>query len=198
MRIIDCEQGTDDWLWAKLGVVSASDFGDVLCKGEGRKKYMRKLAAEYLRRDRDTSFSSPAMQRGIELEPRACAEYERLMGVTVRQVGFILRDDGWVGCSPDRLVGDEGLLEVKCPYGSTQIYYLEREKLPSVYKPQVHGQMLITGRKWCDFFSYCPGMKSFRLRVERDEEYIAKLNRELDKFVKELQDMIDKHSTSEF
>lgn len=130
------------------------------------------------------------MNHGTENEPYAIAAYESIKGIKTRQVGFVLPDDHdrW-GCSPDRLVGDDGLLETKCPKPETLIAYHVEGVFPVEYKPQVQGQLMITGREWCDFMAYHPELAPFLIRVERDEDYIAKMQEALEEFCDRLDEL---------
>lgn len=199
MQIIDCQQGTDEWFEAKLGVVSTSNFSKVLNKGSGRKLYMRKLAAERLTGVTQVSYSDGNMEAGQTLEPAARGYYELLHDCIVDEVGFVKRDE-WTGCSPDGLVGTEGEIEIKCPIPSTHIENILRGKMQTVYTPQVQGQLWVTDRKWCDWISYCPSMprRLFCVRVFRDEEYIKELAINVTMFVTELKKMVEKLTVSEF
>ncbi len=200
MEIIDCQQGTDEWFEAKLGVVSTSNFSKVLNKGEGRKLYMRKLAAERLTGITQVSYSNDNMRAGQDLEPSAREYYELLHDCTVEEVGFIKRDE-WTGTSPDGLVGADGLIEIKCVIPSTHIENILRAKMPTCYTSQVQGQLWVTERKWCDWFSYCPDMAKrpyYSVRIGRDEEYIKELAIKVIIFVEDLKRMIEKLTVSEF
>jgi len=120
------------------------------------------------------------MQRGTDLEPLAKEVYELVSGESVFDIGFCKHDDLEAGCSPDGLVGDNGLLEIKCPMAHTMVGYLRAgNKLPSKYKAQVQGQMWVTHREWCDFMAYHPDMTLLLVRVERDQEFIDKLESEV-------------------
>jgi len=193
-QIIDCIQGSEEWYQARIGRVTSSCFDKVLNKKTGRGLYMRKVAAEWISNEKEDSYTNAAMEKGKEREALARAAYETERNCKVDQVGLIILDN-WIGCSPDGLVGDDGLIEIKCPFGSTHIQYIEDDKLPSEYVPQIQGQLWVTDRKWCDFISYHPAfnIKSlFIKRVDRDEKYIENLKKEVDKFVDELQNMIAK------
>jgi putative phage-type endonuclease len=181
----------DQWLENRLGFVTASKFSDVLAKGQGktRRSYMLKLAAERITGKPIETYKNDAMERGIELEEQARNEYEFITGNTVELSGFVKIDDD-TGCSPDGLVGDKGLVEIKCPLVTTHIEYVLAGKLPPTYKAQVMGQLWVTGREWCDFVSYCPDVKSDKyimiVRVERDESYIDNLRKEVFDFITDL------------
>ena len=123
------------------------------------------------------------MQRGTELEPEARAYYELIAG-PVQEIGFCIHDDGF-GCSPDGVVGD-GLLEIKCSLAHTHVEYLREGVIPSIYIPQVQGQMLVMDKQWCDFLSYHPDMKPLLVRVNRDDMYCALLHEALKELVENI------------
>ena len=190
----DITQGSDEWDAIRLGKVTASRFSDVLNKRTGRGKYMYKLAAERLTGIKEEGYKNEAMQNGNDTESEARIYYEGLNGVTVEQVGFVERDE-FVGVSPDGFVGWEGLVEIKCPLGSTHAQYLKENRLPPNYVPQVQGQLWACEREWCDFLSYYPYMPDrpmFCIQVFRDEKYIKNLESEVDRFVNELQELIER------
>lgn len=181
MRIIDCEQGSQEWLTARLGVPSASQFSKIVT-GKGGKStqveaYINQLVAEELTGETTLVYVNEHMKRGTELEPDARELYEALTGQTVREVGFCLHDTVNAGCSPDGLVGEdgEGGLEVKCPAPATHVEWVKAGVVPSKHLQQIMGCLWITGRQWWDFMSYHQTMKPLIVRVERDEEYIAAL-----------------------
>jgi putative phage-type endonuclease len=187
--IIQCEQRSEEWYLAHLGLVTSSNFDTVLSSksSSGRKTYMMKLLAERMTGIPQTSYSNLAMENGIETEPFAREYYEAIKNIHVEQLGFIRM--GEVGSSPDGLVGDDGMIEIKCPYSSTHLGYILANKMPSSYVPQVQGQLWICERQWCDFISYDPKVKSrpfWSIRVERDEDYIKNLSNNVDDFVQEL------------
>ncbi len=201
MHIIECQQGTDEWFKAKLGVVSTSKFSEVLNRKTGRGLYMRKLAAETLTGVTEESYLNGNMEAGIEQEAEAREYYELINGCDVRQVGFVLREDRRTGSSPDGLIYEDGLIEIKCPIPSTHINNIIKAKMPATYIPQVQGQLWVTERKWCDWISYCPAMVKrpfFCVRVFRDEKYIKELAISVIVFVNELKEMIEKITKSEF
>ena len=179
MRLIDCEQGSDEWIAARLGVPSASMFGKIITtQGKWSTQadaYINQLVAEKLTGEQTYVYQNEHMARGTELEPEARAMYEFIKEVEVNEVGFCLHDTLNAGCSPDGLIAEDGGLEIKCPAPATHVEYLKAGVLPSKYKQQVMGCLWITGREWWDFVSYHPTMKTLIVRVERDEEYIAAL-----------------------
>ena len=196
MRIDQNEQGSPEWLAARLGIPSASMFAKlVTTKGiwsASADAYINQLVAERLTGEREEVFQSHHMLRGTELEPDARDLYSLISDAEVTEVGFCLHDTLSAGCSPDGLIGDDGGLEIKCPAPSTHVEYLRGEVLPSKYKQQVMGCLWITGREWWDFVSYHPTMKPLIVRVERDEEYIAALEKCVTKAVNLIEENVEK------
>ncbi len=187
MQIHECLQCSDEWFALKCGKVSASHFSEVLNKKTGRGTYMFRLLGERLSGEPYESYSNKVIQRGIEVETEARAYYESLYGA-VRQVGFVQMDD-YVGCSPDSLVGDDGIIEIKCPQPNTHLKYIYDNRMPAVYIPQVQGCLWVTGRQWCDFISFEPRVKVrpfWKIRIVRDEDYIHTLSVAVKQFVSEL------------
>lgn len=190
-------QGSPEWFAARLGKVTASRIGDVTGKtksgyGAARAAYMVELIAERLSGQAADGFQSPAMRWGVENEPDARRAYEFRTDTDVVQVGFVPHPTiGLSGASPDGLVGDEGLLEIKAPNTATHIETLLSKQAPAKYLPQMDWQMACTGRAWCDFVSYDPRLpedvRFFTCRVERSDERIAELEREVEAFLAELE-----------
>lgn len=202
MKIFDCIQGSDAWVAARLGRVTSSKFSDVMAKGQGksRKTYMINLATEIMEGTQTVSYFDKNMEAGKEKEPFAREFYELINKCPVTEVGFVERDE-WVGCSPDGFVGEDGLLEIKCPLGKTHTRFILEDKAPSTYNAQIQGQLWVTGRRWCDFLSFRPENNKrphFIKRVFRDEEYIKELAIQTTIFVGELKKMIDRLTVSEF
>ena len=200
---INLEQGSDEWKKARLGHVTASNMAEVMSKAKGigeaigRYKYKVKLVAERLTGTSGDSYSNAAMEWGIEQEQFACIEYEAAQNVFVEKTGFWLHPTiAWLGVSPDRLVGDEGLIEVKCPNTTTHLGYLFENKIPADYYKQIQCQLWVTGRKWCDFVSYDPRLpKRNRLlvvRTERDESLIQEMEAQTIQFLGEINQLIIK------
>jgi len=196
MRIDQNEQGSPEWLAARLGIPSASMFAKlVTTKGiwsASADAYINQLVAERLTGEREEVFQSHHMLRGTELEPDARDLYSLISDAEVTEVGFCLHDTLSAGCSPDGLIGEEGGLEIKAPAPSTHVEYLRGGVLPSKYKQQVMGCLWITGREWWDFVSYHPTMKPLIVRVERDEEYIAALEKCVTKAVNLIEENVEK------
>lgn len=197
MEIINVEQGTEEWDAARCGVISASNFSKVLAGGKGltRRAYMVQLVAERLSGNPTPSFSNAAMEWGTETEPQARAAYELNQEVEVKHVGFYKFDD-WVGCSPDGEVGDDGLVEIKCPNTVTQVDTFLKGEFPATHNNQVQGQLLVTDRQWCDFVSFDPRITGkaqyFIKRVQRDDNYINNvLWPGIEKFKAELKQLLE-------
>ena len=190
------EQRTDEWFSAKIGKVGASRLDAVCAKGQGvtRKNYMMELLIARLTGVYPESYTSPEMQRGIELEPEARCAYEKLTGNVVMETGFILhpfiKDSG---ASPDGLIGVDGGLEIKCPNTATHLKYLMTHKIDTKYIYQMQWGMDCTEREWWDFVSYdnrLPDkLQIFIERFPRDEDIIKFLREEVEKFNNELNEL---------
>jgi hypothetical protein len=188
MIIVDCEQGKPEWLAARCGIPTASEFGKILTStGKVSTQaggYMNKLLAEWMMGEASPSYASEWMERGNEVEAEARDFYSFDTGQEVETIGFALKDErGLVGCSPDCLVGDAGGLEIKCPSPAIHVEYLLAGKVPTKYVPQVQGCLWVTGREWWDFLSYHPELPPLKIRVARDEQYITSLAAEVERFI---------------
>jgi len=178
MIIHDVEQGTPEWLELRKGRVTASHATAIATNGKGLDTYVLELMSEYYSSGEREYYSNADMDRGNELEELAASAYEMEVGVELEKVGFVEYNE-FVGCSPDRLVGEDGLVEIKCPNDKNYFkFLLEGEKAISTdYMAQMQMQMLITGRKWCDMVAYNPNFEKsiFIHRVFVDEDKHAKL-----------------------
>ena len=194
MRIIDCPQLSEEWFKARIGVPTASNFDKIVTStgipSTQRKKYLYQLVGEKLGALPEEGYTNAFMKRGIELEPQAREMYARDVAPVV-QVGFCLHDEGF-GCSPDFLVNEDGMGQIKCPSLAVHVEYLIGQKLPTDYVQQVQGELLVTGRKYNDFVSYYPNLKPLVVRCYRDEDFIFKLRSELLKFIQELNELTEK------
>lgn len=190
------EQGTTEWFEARLGKVTASRVVDVIAMTKSgysasRANYMAQLVVERITGKVEESYSNAAMAWGTEHEPMARAEYEILRGVMVNEIGFVPHPTiENSGASPDGLVNDKGLIEIKCPNTATHIETLLTREIPKKYICQMYWQIACTGREWCDFVSYDPRMpdhlKLCVINVPRNEELIGELETEIAKFLKEV------------
>lgn len=173
-------QNSPEWDSLKLGRFTTSKFKGLFSKKstQSYEKTIYQVVFERLTGEAPKSFSNQITERGHELEPEARKVYERMNFVKVQNGGFWTLGD-WVGSSPDGLVENEGLLEIKSPLFNTLIKYLTRQKLPAEYYWQVHGQMYVTGRQWVDFFAYHPKLKPFIIRIYRDEQVMEQIEDKL-------------------
>lgn len=192
-------QGTEGWKKDRVGYVTASRFADVMSKiksGEAaaRYNYKAEIVAERLTGLPTESYTNAAMQWGIDHEDEARAIYATITGKEVAETGLVKHATAKAGASPDGLVGNDGLIEIKCPNTATHIMTLLSGTSPKKYYAQMQGQMWITGRKWCDFVSYDPRLDAKRAiyitRVERDDDYIESLENAVLDFLEEVDDLI--------
>ncbi len=153
------EQQSNAWFEARQGKMTASAASKVGSNGKGLETYCRKIVAELLSIAEPVRFSNIHTERGNELEPVAKAAYEKIKGVKVREIGFAKYSD-YVGCSPDGLVGEDGLVEIKCPADSGYVDYLLEGKIKSEYVWQMEMQMLILDKQWCDFVVFNPNFST--------------------------------------
>ena len=195
------EQGTEAWFNIRIGKVTASRVADVLAKTKTgysttRDNYMAQLVCERLTGQKGESFTNAAIQHGIETEAYARAAYEARYDVLVDEVGFVSHPTiEMSGASPDGLVGEDGLIEIKCPNTATHIETLLSESVPNKYYTQMQFQIACTGRKWCDFVSFDnrlpTELQMFVKRVPRDDMYIRLIEDEIVKFLAELDTKIN-------
>ena len=198
MKVNNHEQGSQEWLESRLGVVTASCFDKILSP-TGKKStqvndYVNKLVSQVLIGEVEETFKSDAMQRGNDLEPEAKDMYQLITGNEVLETGLITHDDYGYGCSPDGVIYENGEivggLEIKCPSPANHVGYLRANKIPTKYIPQVQGCMLVTNASWWDFMSYNEYIEPLIVRVERDEEYIKLLEEQLIKACDTIQDLV--------
>lgn len=189
-------QGSDAWKQIRCGKVTASRVSDVMAKTKSgpaasRANYMAQLVCERLTGAPSETYSNAAMVHGTETEPEARSAYEFYQGVTVEEVAFVPHPKiEQAGCSPDGLIGDDGLIEIKCPQSATHLETLLGQAVPGKYDTQIQFQLACTGRAWCDFVSYDPrmpeNMRLFIKRVARDDKRIAELETEIAAFLLEM------------
>ena len=198
--ISDALQGSDEWLSERAGNVSASNFSVILTStgkrttGETRSKYLSQLACERITGEPESSFKSEWMQRGNILEPDARLLFEEKNGLFVIQVGMIYKDEKrTISCSPDGIIAGERIgVEIKCPSGHVHVSYIDNGQLPSTYKQQVQGCMMVTGFDGWHFMSYHPSIKPFFLFVDKDEKYISLLKEAVEEFDTEVESLVEK------
>ena len=194
------EQGTDAWKQQRLGYVTASRVSDVMAKvktGEAktREKYRYELVVQRLTGVVPEGYINDAMAWGTDNEPYARMKYEAKTGNFVQLTGFHKHPTiAWVGASPDGMIEDDGLIEIKCPNTETHLRTLEAKKAPSQYISQMQMQMWVMNRDWCDFVSYDPRLPEdlcyFSIRVLRDDEYIKNMEAEVLAFLAEIETTI--------
>lgn len=191
------EQQTPEWLQMRVGMVTASrvaDALDFLKKGgesAKRRNYRTEIISECLTGRAAEHYVTPAMEWGIENEPVACAAYEMRLDAETDPGGFHIHDQiTRFGASPDRLIGEDGLLEIKCPTTAIHIEYIVAGVTPEEYQPQMLAEMACTGRQWCDFVSFDPRLPKklqlFVRRFPRDNSRIAAMEEEVLKFLEEV------------
>lgn len=199
-------QGSAEWYALRSGIPTASEWGVLVTsktlkqtkkrpspvvvlepsKGVGVKTYLyRKLASRWLGRPLETTFIGGAVEQGKLLEEEAVPRFELDTGIETERVGFVTRDDGRYGCSPDALIPNSGA-EIKCPLPETHAGYLLENRVPPDYVPQIQGSMLVTGASSWWFMSYARNFPPLILNVPRDEAYIAVLSESLDLFSQKL------------
>ena len=194
LEILTCEQGSADWHSARLGVPTASMFATVMAKGKSggesltRKTYLYKLAGEIITGEPAENFSNGHMERGHAMEPDARNLYAFAHDVDPSQVGFVR--NGQKGCSPDSLIGDVGLLEIKTKLPHLHIDCLLREEFPAEHKAQCQGALWVCEREWIDLAIYWPNLPLIVKRAFRDEAYISDLAKAVDAFNAELADIV--------
>lgn len=195
MKFYDIPQRSDEWNELRKGKFTASNFKDLLA-GKTTQAYEKAIYRVVFERLTgqcvEDNYQSSYMKRGVELESQAIEIYSLHTFNKVSNGGFFEFSD-WIGGSPDGLIGEDGLLEVKCPAYNTIINYLLKRELPTEYFYQVHGQMLISGRAWVDFCAFHPALKEpLILRTERDEKVLTDLRDFLDHAVNTAKSLIKK------
>jgi hypothetical protein len=198
MQIVDCIQGTEAWFLARAGIPTASEFATVLAKGKGkssaesrtRRTYLLKLAGERITGKPMVSYSGRHTERGHEMEPEARDFYAFLRDVDPVQIGFVRNDIA--GASPDSLIGDDGLLEIKTALPHILGELILKDQFPPEHRAQTQGQLWVTGRAWVDIIVYWPGMPPLIKRAKRDEAYIDDLAAAVRAFNDELDEIVAK------
>lgn len=188
--IYDVEQGSADWFLIRMGIPTASEFQKCMTSATrqftaGGHAYAHEKIAEMITGLRQGSdYISPQMEMGHITEQEAADSYEFANEVNTQVVGFMTDDDGLIGASPDRLVGDEGGVEIKRKEAPGIVKFLLEGKIDPAHRAQVQGNMLVTGRLWWDWHLYNPDMPRMTIRTYRDERYISDLRQDLFQFKK--------------
>lgn len=194
------EQGTSEWLQLRLGKVTASRVADIMAKTKtgpsaSRNNYLIELALQRVTGTVEQGYTNDAMAWGTATEPQARVAYEVKTGNFVDQIAFVEHDIiEWFGCSPDGLINNDGLIEIKCPNSATHWATIKDNKPPNKYVIQMQTQMACTNRQWCDFVSFAPRMPErsqlFVCRVERDQAMIDEIETEVMQFLIEVFDEV--------
>lgn len=194
------EQRSPEWFAERCGKVTASRIADLMAKTKtgystSRANYRAQLVVERLTGTVEPSFCSPAMQHGIDTEAEAREAYRRHMLCTVDEIAFVHHPAiEMAGASPDGLIGDDGLVEIKCPITATHIDTLLNGDVADKYAKQMQFQMACTGRTWCDFVSFDgrlpEAMRLFVQRVPRDDQQIAEIEAEVVSFLAEVEETV--------
>lgn len=191
MRVHSVDQNSPEWYQLRLGLPTASEFHRIITPtgkaSTQADEYSNELVAEMLlARDVKSFGGNFWTERGHELEAEAVQLYEFVNGVVTAPGGFVTDDAVTMGCSPDRLVGDDGLIEVKCCKPAVMVDYLLTQAADRDFKPQLQGQLFVTGRKYVDLVPYHPDFPAVSIRIERDDEYLALLRKYIEAFLADL------------
>lgn len=185
----DVEQGSKEWMVLRAGIPTASRFDEIISptgkQSAQADAYIAELIAETILGCSLDTISNDWIERGKMLEESAVTFYELQRDLDTEKIGFVTTDDGLIGCSPDRLVGDRGGLEIKCPSPAQHVLYL-LDTFRTKYKPQVQGCLWVCELDWWDMLSYHPEMPPALMRVERDESYIKLMKQYMDEFQEKL------------
>ncbi len=196
LKVHDMPQGTPEWFAVRRGLPTASQFATIMAKGRSggesktRQTYLYKLAGERITGEPMDSFSNHHMERGHEMEPEARQYYAFMRDAEPQLIGFIT--NGPKGCSPDSLIGADGMLEIKTKLPHLLLGVLEADDFPAEHRAQCQGQLWVAEREWVDLVCYWPKMPPFIKRAYRDEAFIAQLSTAVDQFNDELEALVAK------
>ena len=203
MNIIDVEQGSDAWFAARAGKLTASRVKALVAKTKSgystsRANMITQLSLERMTGVCEPTYSNEAMKRGTILESEARNYYIFDRNISVSEVGMVIHPEyDFITCSPDGLIDDDGLVEIKCPFSMAKmVSYLEKDAHAKEYRVQLQMQLLVTGRQYVDVVGYDPrfpdGLKMAVCRVEADKEYQEELLSEMLKANTEINELIEK------
>lgn len=203
MNVLTCDQGSTEWLAARVGMITSTKVGDaiaILKRKEGeaacRRRLRYELVCELLTNRSSEHYVSEWMKKGKESEPDARALYEHLNKIEIEQVGFVFHPDSTLraGCSPDGLIGENGVWEGKCPKITTHVQYLEANTIPDEYLPQCMWHLACCERDFCDFSSFHPLMpkhrKLFTRRLYRNDAVIGQMQQAAKTLQQEVDDIL--------
>lgn len=197
LEVFTCEQGSPEWYQCRLGIPTASEFKTIIgIKKDAKEKvtrqtYMFKLAGEIINQEPSENYTNPYMDRGKELEPEIRNLYCMMQNCDAQQVGFLR--DGRRGASPDSLIGNNGMLEIKSQAPHILLKTIFANVVPPEHMAQLQGNLWIAGREWIDFCSGFRKMKPFIKRVYRNEEYIRTIAEGVDAFLHELDEVVARY-----
>lgn len=200
MKIHNFEQRTPEWIEIKRGKMSASNAETIIANGKGLETYIYNLMAEYYSSAEKENYINADMQRGIDLEPEAKIEFQFYTGLNIKEVGCVEFNE-YILASPDGLIGDDGLIEIKCPNDSIYFKLLLSDNIKPEYIAQMQMQMYVTDRQYCYFVSYNPNFEKslYIKKINRDEEMIEKLKKGLERgtqLIKEIKENFRKVGTN--
>ena len=195
MKIYNFEQKTEEWLRIRLGKLTASNAHPIKVNGKGLETLAKQKAIEEITMAVPEQYTNNDIERGNELEPMARSCYELDKGIKVIEVGFVELNEN-VGCSPDGLIGKDGLIEIKCPNDQNYFEAIVEGKFYPCYVSQCQFQMMVTNRKWNDLTFYNPNfdIPIFIKRIERDEKYIEDIKKGLERGIELKQEFIKKYN----
>lgn len=199
IEIVDVEQGTPEWFKVRAGMPTASCFHKVTARdrsgkgpGKTRQDYLYQLADECIYGEPVEDYTNANMERGKVMEAEARDIYGLQTGILPQRVGFVINHDLEVGCSPDSLIGKDGLLQIKTSFPRLWVPHILEGTFPPEHMAQCQGELLVTGRKWLDLMIYWPKRKPHIVRIKPDATYLQDLTRALDAFNKELDEVVTK------
>lgn len=193
IRVLDCEQGSPEWFQARLGIPTASEFATVMAKGKNggesvtRRTYMLKLIGERLTGEPMDNYTNAHMERGKAMEDEARNFYSFMQDAEPTRVGFIT--DDVKGCSPDSLIGNTGMLEIKTKLPHLLVDCLLKDEFPPEHRAQCQGALWVAEREWIDLAVYWPKLPLFVKRAYRDEPYIGEIAVAVERFRNEMAEM---------
>lgn len=198
------EQRSDEWYAARRGIVTASVVGQLVtgktlkvADNDYSRAIVAQLAAERITGTTDPTFTNDDMMRGVLDEPLAVEKYAEHYGAVTTTGFMVRREDDWtLGYSPDGLVGDDGLIEIKCPRAKTHLRTILSDEVPTRHMPQLQAGLLVTGRAWCDFISYYGGMPLYVKRVHPDPAWLEAIEEACRQFEQTVNQMLNDYESA--
>lgn len=191
MKIYNVDQGSPDWINCRLGKLTASNAKAIQVNGKGLETLVLNAVAERMTGKPVDTYKNEAMERGNEIEDDARFSYQLESGNLVEEVGFCEMNE-YAGASPDGFIGDDGLVEIKCPTPRVFVTYLYSGVIDPKYYAQMQMQMLVTGRSWCDYVVYHPDFpnKTIIKRISVDKDYIDKIEVGINAGIKKIKEIM--------